>query len=81
MGALGLPWGPNVTPRKPPRGSGEDLGSILDSLGALGETFFTKKYLFGGAVLGGLLGQRFLLIFHRFWVGFLVQVLKDLSQG
>ena len=60
VSALGLPWGPNVTPRRSQEGLGEDLGSILESLGDPRRGIFHKKMqLFSDPVLGGLLGPLF----------------------
>ena len=60
VGALGLPWGPNVTPKRLQRGSGRDLGSILESPGNPRRDIFQQKLrLFSGLVLDGLLGPLF----------------------
>ena len=60
VGALGLPWGPNVTPKRLQKGSGRDLGSILESPGdPRRDIFHQKLQLFSGPVLDGLLGPLF----------------------
>ena len=58
--ALGLPWGPNVTPKRLPRGSGGGFG--LDSGvpgGPLERHFSQKVVIFSDPVLGRLLGPLF----------------------
>ena len=60
VGTLGLPWGPNVTPRRSQEGLGEDLGSILESLGDPWRLIFHENLrLFSDPVLGGLLVPLF----------------------
>ena len=43
VGALGLPWGPNVTPRMPPRGSGGGFGLNFGAPGGPLERHFSQK--------------------------------------
>ena len=60
VGALGLPWCPNVTPKRLQRGSGRDLGSISESPGdPRRDIFHQKLQLFSGPVLDRLLGPLF----------------------
>ena len=43
VGALGLPWGPNVTPRRLPRGSGGGFGLDFGVPGGPLERHFSHK--------------------------------------
>ena len=43
VGALGLPWGANVTPRRLPRGSGGGFGLDFGIPGASLERHFSQK--------------------------------------
>ena len=43
VGALGLPWGANVTPRRLPRGSGRGFGLDFGVPGAPLERHFSQK--------------------------------------
>ena len=43
VGALGLPWGANVTPRRLPRGSGGGFGLDFGVPGAPLERHFSQK--------------------------------------
>ena len=60
VGALGLPWGPNVTPKRLPRGSGGGFGLHFGVPGGALERHFSQKVvIFSDPVLGGLLGPLF----------------------
>ena len=43
VGALGLPWGPNVTPKRLPRGSGGRFGADFGHPGHPWRDIFHKK--------------------------------------
>ena len=67
VGALGLPWGPNVTPKRLQRGSGGGFGLDLESLGHPWRDIFHKKVeLFSDPVLGWLLVSLFSRLFIDF---------------
>ena len=64
VGALGLPWGPNVTPKRLPRGSGGGFGLDFGVPGAPLERHFHKKtYFVSDPVLGWLLVPLFSRLF------------------
>ena len=58
--ALGLPWGPNVIPKRFPRGSGGRFGLDSGVPGRPLERHFSQKVvIFSDPVLGRLLGPLF----------------------
>ena len=60
VGALGLPWGPNVTPKGLPRGSGGRFWADFGLPGGPLERHFSQKVvIFCDPLLGKLLGPRF----------------------
>ena len=60
VGALGLPWGPNVTPKRLPRGSGGRFGADFGLPGGPLERHFSQKVvIFCDPRLGRLLGPLF----------------------
>ena len=60
VGALGLPWGPNVNPKRLQRGSGGGFGLDSGVPGRPLERHFSKKIvIFSDPVLGRLLGPLF----------------------
>ena len=67
VGALGLPWVPNVTPKTLPRGSGGGFGLDFGVPGRPLERYFSHKMcFFSDPILGRLLGPLFLVIFIDF---------------
>ena len=60
VGALWATWGPNVTPKRLPRGSGGGFGLDFGVPGGPLETHFSQKVgIFSDPVVGGLLGPLF----------------------
>ena len=60
VGALGLPCGPKVTPKRLPRGSGGRFGPDLGLPGGALEIHFSQKVvIFSDSLLGKLPGPLF----------------------